>query len=83
MPSKDTFHEKRPEMNAWHKVRSSTRTRRAAVLVPIAARLGKTPDELAEKIPEDTIRRLAYPVAQIEHADGTVEYLDPRTPARR
>lgn len=37
----------------------------------LAKRLGRSPDELAAKIPEDTLRRTKYPVREIVNEDGT------------
>lgn len=37
----------------------------------LASRLGTNPDELAAKIPEDTLRRTKFPVLEIENDDGT------------
>jgi hypothetical protein len=46
----------------------------AAAIQRLALRLGKDPDEIAAKIPEDTIRRLRYPVIERELEDGTREF---------
>ena len=40
----------------------------------LAKRLGKTPEEIAERIPEDTLRRSKYPVLEIVNEDGTRTY---------
>ena len=75
MPSKDTFHSRRPEVNAWRRHQETEKAkRRGAVVAELARRLGKTPEEVVETIPDDTLRRLMYPVHEIEHEDGTVEY---------
>lgn len=36
----------------------------------LARRLGRDPDELAKKYPEDTVRRTKYPVIEIVTEDG-------------
>ena len=43
-------------------------------LLRLAKRLGKAPEELAETIPEDTLRRLKYPVIETVEPDGTHRY---------
>lgn len=92
MPSKDTYHEERPETNAWlaregslptfstppgsfldslkERAASRTRTQNAAAVQALAARLGLDAEELAKKIPEDTLTRLKYPY---------IEQTDPQT----
>lgn len=37
----------------------------------LARRIGADPDELAKKIPSDTLRRTKYPVIETVNADGT------------
>lgn len=44
--------------------------RMAAAIQRLALRLGKDPDEIAAKLPEDTIRRLQYPVVERVAPDG-------------
>lgn len=43
----------------------------AAQLMRLARRLGLDPDELATRIPADTIRRLKYPVLEQRDRGGT------------
>lgn len=74
MPSKDTFHEKNPELNAWlnpgaPKRRSAGRQMSSQIL-RLAERMGVDPDELAAKFPADTVRRTKYPVLEHVDADG-------------
>ena len=45
--------------------------RMAAQILRLARRLGKSPDEIAENLPDDTIRRLKYPVLEQRGRDGT------------
>lgn len=81
MPSKDPINEK---ANAWMaeagvessapvKPRATDRPVRvmSAQIQRIAKRLHVDPDELARKIPEDTLRRTKYGVIEIENEDGT------------
>jgi hypothetical protein len=91
MPSKDTFREKRPELNeslsselerqnatsAPGRGRAGSQTERREVsgqLLRLAKRLGKDPDELAAKIPADTLRRTKYPVLEQIDEDGRVTF---------
>lgn len=94
MPSKDTYHARHPEKNAWMErdgvtlssdperlsvtaVRGPGRTASRTVrnvsgqLMRLAQRLGVDPDELAKKIPADTVRRTKYPVIEVVNEDGT------------
>lgn len=48
--------------------------RSAAHVQALAARLGKDAEELASRIPADTLRRLKYPVLAHENPDGSVSY---------
>jgi hypothetical protein len=43
----------------------------SATVVRLAKRLGKSPEELTDNIPADTLRRLKYPVLEIVNPDGT------------
>jgi hypothetical protein len=43
----------------------------AAQILRLAKRLGRDPDELAAELPEDTIRRLKYPVLEHVEKDGS------------
>ena len=82
MPSKDTYHEKHPETNAWMKDEdgnrvSSDRVRRHAIgrsmsgqVMRLARRLRLDPDALAERIPADTLRRTKFPVIEQVTEDG-------------
>ena len=59
--------------------RGSSRASRSRRVIPglvlrLAERLGVTPDELAERIPPDTLRRTQYPVRESVNPDGTRTY---------
>lgn len=41
------------------------------MILRLAGRLGVDPDFLAERIPEDTIRRTKFPAIEIVNEDGT------------
>lgn len=63
-------------------------TAQAAHVQALAARLGRDAEEMAARIPEDTLRRLKNPVVAIDNGDGTTSYnrpsgiiTDGRTPA--
>lgn len=75
MPSKDSYHRKHPEVNEWMQRSKSgiaSRSRNvSAQLMRLAQRLGRDPDELAKKIPADTVRRTKYPVIEVVNDDGT------------
>jgi hypothetical protein len=94
VPSKDTFHEKRPELNdsiqtelassalgrptetvsrARRLVASPTSKRGptpSAQVTRLASRTNSTPEALASKIPEDTLRRTKFPVIEQLDAQG-------------
>lgn len=53
---------------------TSPTAKNAAHLQALAARLGKDPEEMAAKIPADTIRRLKNPVLAHTNDDGSVSY---------
>jgi hypothetical protein len=83
MPSNDPIN---PKVNAWMEgenlevsqglmaaLPKPTKTKErpmAGQLLRLARRLGLDPDELAQKIPADTIRRLKYPVLEQRERDG-------------
>lgn len=87
MPSKDQI---LPGVNDWMdagvlerlnatenpgSTRGTSRTAKSAATVQaLAARLGRSEAEVAEKIPEDTLRRLKYPVIPVPQADGSTRY---------
>lgn len=87
MPSKDPIN---LEANAWMEssdlerlretespgsTRATSRTAKSAAHVQaLAARLGRSESDLVAKIPEDTLRRLKYPVQSHTNPDGSVEY---------
>lgn len=86
MPSKDRID---PKLNLWldkGKPKETTpaapgvigsRTKRRAMSAQVqrlAKRLGTDPDELAKKLPADTLRRSKYPVIEIINEDGTRTY---------
>lgn len=79
MPSKDPVNTK---ANAWMSsgparrratvsADSGDRRRMSAQVQRLARRLGADPDELAQKIPPDTLRRTKYPVIETVHEDGS------------
>lgn len=85
MPSKDDYHEKHPEKTTWlreeesgssqevsvqGKRRATARRVMSAQVQRLARRLGSDADELAGKIPADTLRRTKYPVREEVTADG-------------
>ncbi len=53
------------------------RTVMSGLVQRLAIRLGKSPDELAALIPDDTIRRTKFPVTEILTADGGIEFQHP------
>ena len=53
---------------------SRTRAKNAAHVQALAARLGVDAEELAEKIPEDTLRRLKYPMLQQPDGEGRTKF---------
>ena len=85
MPSKDKVD---PKANRWLRSdqgrrsattsvdpgRTASRTALSAPLLRLAKRLGRRPEELAESIPADTLRRLKYPVIETVEPDGTRSY---------
>lgn len=86
MPSKDTFHEKKPELNEsivpakppgiglperGPRASKTAQREMSAQLQRLAARLGVSADKLAKKYPEDTIRRTKYGVLEQVNEDGT------------
>lgn len=86
MPSKDPINEKANEWMSREGIIAQgaaaavpKRTRRgtrkmAGQLLRLAVRMGLDPDELAARIPEDTLRRLAYPVQEHVLPDGKREF---------
>lgn len=50
---------------------TSRRAKSAAYVQDLARRLGSNADELAKRIPEDTLRRLKFPMLTHVNADGT------------
>jgi hypothetical protein len=73
LPSKDTFHKQRPELNDKLDSRapkSASSRQMSGQVQRLAARLGKDPDEIASKIPPDTLRRTKYPVLEQMTPDG-------------
>lgn len=43
----------------------------APQILRLASRLRVDPDELAARLPDDTVRRLKYPVLEVENEDGS------------
>jgi hypothetical protein len=85
MPSRDTFHEKKPETNQWleqveessdrvssdrAKRPATARRRMSAQVQRLAKRLQRDPDELAKQISDDTLRRTKFPVIEEKTEDG-------------
>lgn len=90
MPSKDRVN---PKANAWlERVpgRSSVQERpqgtegarrgkpRSASLIRLADQLGVPEGVLLDKYPEDTLRRLKYPVIEEPSSDGTTKFHHPK-----
>lgn len=89
MPSKDPINQK---ANAWlsgqerpsateHLARGATASQTgrrglSSVVLRLASRLGIEPEELADRIPADTLRRLKYPVIETVEEDGSRSYKD-------
>lgn len=86
MPSEDPIN---PEANRWlyrdakgklHEItrqepgRVASRTAQAAQVQALAARLGIPAEKLAETIPEETLRRLKFPVIETAEPDGTSSF---------
>jgi hypothetical protein len=46
----------------------------SAFILRLAVRLSASPDELAKRYSDDTIRRTKYPVIEEELPDGTIKY---------
>lgn len=53
---------------------SKGKRKMSAAVLKLAERLGSSPDELAAKIPEDTIRRTKYPSVAEKQPDGSIVY---------
>lgn len=85
MPSKDPIN---PKANEWmaaegivtqgpvsSRPKQQKKTRQqAGQVLRLARRLGKNPEDLAKSLPEDTIRRLKYPVLESRTPDGKREF---------
>jgi hypothetical protein len=70
-PSEDPID---PKAVAWmkpKKERASSLATMAAPLQRLSRRLGRSPEELARRIPPDTLRRLKYPVLEEPQPDGS------------
>lgn len=50
------------------------RRRMSALAMRLASRLGRSPDELVEEWPDDTLRRTKYPAVEQEQEDGSILY---------
>lgn len=59
---------------ALERTRTASRTASSGLLALLARRMGRSVEEIAEKIPEDTIRRSKYPVTIVENDDGTMTF---------
>ena len=81
MPGKDKIN---PKANEWMereglsvpkaitaKPKQEPKRKTSAQVQRLERRLGRKPDELAEEIPADTIRRTKYPVLEQRNPDGT------------
>lgn len=51
--------------------------RQAGIIQRLALATGRDPNELAERIPEDTLRRLKFPVTTQVAADGSLTFKEP------
>lgn len=75
MPSEDTYHRQNPQVNTGlisHRVTGKKPARQMnQSVLRLADRLGVDADELAKRIPEDTLRRTKYPVIEHVNEDGT------------
>lgn len=72
MPSKDDFHEKKPETTAWLESEPTKPAPRvmSAQIQRLADRTGQDPDELAARLSADTVRRTKFPVIEQRDEQG-------------
>ena len=73
MPAQDDFHAKHPGVNAWMGDAAPGAKQERDVsnqILRLAERTGADPDELAKKIPSDTIRRTKFPVFEELDTEG-------------
>jgi len=54
--------------------KASSKAVMAAPLLRLARRLNRSPEELARRIPADTIRRLKYPVLEFDEGGGKTRF---------
>jgi len=74
VPADDPINE---EANLWMqhlKVEEVRRRPMPARVQTLAQATHTTPEELAERIPADTLRRLKYPMHEKEESDGTSSF---------
>lgn len=82
MPSKDQMNEgawawlsdkakRRATVQRAQQAAASKIAKSAAYVQDLARRSGRDPEELAQRIPADTLRRLKYPMIQHINEDGT------------
>lgn len=76
MSGKDDFHEKHPEANEWMEKDSKAKETPAmsGLVQRLARSQGLESQELAERIPDDTIRRTKYPVIEKLLPDGSIRF---------
>jgi len=73
-PSEDPIDSKAVAWMKPAKKRASSTASMAVPLLRLARRLGRSPEELARRIPPDTIRRLKYPYIEQPQPDGTTVF---------
>jgi len=77
MAGEDTYHSEHPEANAWldhlkaQQVRSGSQ---AAKVQALASEAHLDPEELAGRIPADTLRRLKYPMIERPEEGGLTSF---------
>lgn len=69
-PSLPTFSTPPVSSRDIENARAASRTSQAARVQQLAAKLGLDAEALAKRIPEDTLRRLKYPVVEQEDGEG-------------
>jgi hypothetical protein len=69
---------KHPIQLRMERQRERASTRRSQVIRLLARRTRKSPDEIMEGIPAETLKRLRVPVTVIEHEDGSLTFKDIR-----
>ena len=72
-----TVQEKRSETLPAGKRPATARIVMSGLVLRLALRLGVSPEELAKRIPEDTVRRTKFPVQEHLISDGSIEFEHP------